>query len=75
MNMLHGGRFGPEVLSWPPLSSDKEYLYRGLMQSSGYHIVSGLVLFVISNVSLPFLGANKQRAPVGTVVYVRLHFS
>ncbi|KAK0493047.1 DnaJ-domain-containing protein [Armillaria luteobubalina] len=43
-------RFGPDVLTWRQLSTPREYLRQGLMQSSGFHIVSGLVLVFYSSI-------------------------
>lgn len=43
-------RFGPDVLIWQQLSTPREYLRQGLMQSSGFHIVSGLVLVFYSSI-------------------------
>ncbi|KAF5357335.1 hypothetical protein D9758_005940 [Tetrapyrgos nigripes] len=43
-------RFGPGVLQWTQLSTPRDYIRHGLLQSSGYHIVSGLALFVISGI-------------------------
>ncbi|KAK0459377.1 DnaJ-domain-containing protein [Desarmillaria tabescens] len=43
-------RFGPDVLLWQQLSTPREYLRQGLVQSSGFHIVSGLVLVFYSSI-------------------------
>ncbi|THV06153.1 hypothetical protein K435DRAFT_645671, partial [Dendrothele bispora CBS 962.96] len=43
-------RFGPSVLQWSQLSTPKDYMRQGLLQSSGYHIVSGFALFLISGI-------------------------
>ncbi|KAK7036528.1 hypothetical protein VNI00_011725 [Paramarasmius palmivorus] len=46
-------RFGPDVLQWTKLSTTREYMRQGLMQSSGYHIFTGISLGVISNIGRP----------------------
>ncbi|KAJ8093119.1 hypothetical protein PM082_020604 [Marasmius tenuissimus] len=46
-------RFGPEVIQWTKLSTPREYMRQGLMQSSGYHIFSGITLAVISSIGRP----------------------
>ncbi|KIY65593.1 hypothetical protein CYLTODRAFT_492196 [Cylindrobasidium torrendii FP15055 ss-10] len=43
-------RFGEDAMRWEGLSTRSEYLHRGLMQSSGFHIVSFLILLVMSAV-------------------------
>lgn len=42
-----GLRFGSDVLTWTSCTTQREYMRHGLMQSSGYHIVTfaGLVGF------------------------------
>ncbi|KAF4563094.1 hypothetical protein EYR40_007184 [Pleurotus pulmonarius] len=37
-------RFGPDVLKWDNLSTEREYLRHGLIYNSGYHIVTFLGL-------------------------------
>ncbi|KAF9494184.1 hypothetical protein BDN71DRAFT_1449298 [Pleurotus eryngii] len=37
-------RFGPDVLKWENLSTEREYLRHGLIYNSGYHIVTFLGL-------------------------------
>ncbi|KAL0580420.1 hypothetical protein V5O48_001573 [Marasmius crinis-equi] len=46
-------RFGPDVIHWSKLSTPREYMRKGLMQSSGYHIFSGVILAVISSIGRP----------------------
>lgn len=46
-------RFGPDVLSWAQCTTTSEYLRHGLMQSSGYHIVTGVGLLFFSAVGKP----------------------
>ncbi|ESK97228.1 membrane associated [Moniliophthora roreri MCA 2997] len=46
-------RFGPDVLQWTKLSTTREYMRHGLLQSSGYHIFSGISLAVISSIGRP----------------------
>ncbi|KAF9268474.1 hypothetical protein L218DRAFT_799793, partial [Marasmius fiardii PR-910] len=45
-------RFGSDVLQWK-FSTPREYMRQGLMQSSGYHIFSGISLAVISSIGRP----------------------
>ena len=44
-------RFGPEITTWTNCKTYREFLRYGLIQSAGYHIVTGLGLFVWSTVS------------------------
>jgi len=46
-------RFGPDVLSWKDCTTTREYLHHGLMQSSGYHIVTGACLLLFSAIGQP----------------------
>ncbi|KAJ3569469.1 hypothetical protein NP233_g5023 [Leucocoprinus birnbaumii] len=46
-------RFGPSVLSWKSCSTQREYLYHGILQSSGYHIVTGAALLFWSTIGKP----------------------
>ncbi|KAF5383407.1 hypothetical protein D9757_006164 [Collybiopsis confluens] len=41
-------RFGPDVLQWTQLSTPREYVRHGLLQSAGYHIVTAVGLLVFS---------------------------
>ncbi|KAE9408707.1 hypothetical protein BT96DRAFT_849361 [Gymnopus androsaceus JB14] len=43
-------RFGPDVLQWSKLSTTREYLRHGLLQSVGYHIATAVGLLVFSAV-------------------------
>ena len=44
-------RFGPEIADWSNCKTQREFLRHGLIQSAGYHIVTGLGLFIWSTVS------------------------
>lgn len=44
-------RFGPEVATWTGCKTHREFLRYGLIQSAGYHIVTGIGLFIWSTVS------------------------
>ena len=44
-------RFGPEIASWTNCKTQREFLRQGLIQSAGYHIVTGVGLFIWSTVS------------------------
>jgi hypothetical protein len=46
-------RFGPDVLTWTQCTTTREYLRHGLMQSSGYHIVTGAGLLFFSAIGKP----------------------
>jgi len=46
-------RFGPDVLQWKECSTMKEYLRRGLLSSSAYHIVTGAGLVLFSVIGKP----------------------
>ncbi|KAF9073532.1 hypothetical protein BDP27DRAFT_1318437 [Rhodocollybia butyracea] len=46
-------RFGPDVLEWSHLSTPREYLHHGLLQSSGYQLVTAVVLFLFSAIGRP----------------------
>lgn len=41
-------RFGPESLQWKECATPREFLHHGLVQSLGFHIVSGLALLFFS---------------------------
>jgi hypothetical protein len=43
-------RFGPDVLGWSQLTTTREYLRQGLLQSAGYHIATAIGLLVFSAV-------------------------
>ena len=44
-------RFGPEIVSWTGCKTYREFLRYGLIQSAGFHIVTGVGLFIWSTVS------------------------
>ncbi|KAH9919067.1 DnaJ-domain-containing protein [Amylocystis lapponica] len=44
-------RFGPDALDWKQCTTLREYIRHGLMQSSGFHIVSVCVLLLWSAIS------------------------
>ncbi|KAG6335824.1 hypothetical protein ID866_3260 [Astraeus odoratus] len=46
-------RFGPDVLRWKECSTMKEYLRRGLLNSSAYHVVTGAGLVLFSVIGRP----------------------
>lgn len=46
-------RFGASVLTWTQCTTMREYLRHGLMQSSGYHIVTGAGLLFFSAIGKP----------------------
>ncbi|EPQ55281.1 chaperone J-domain-containing protein [Gloeophyllum trabeum ATCC 11539] len=46
-------RFGPEALTWSHCATVREYLRHGLMQASGFYIVSGVFLLFLSAVGKP----------------------
>ncbi|KAI5123794.1 hypothetical protein M0805_009089 [Coniferiporia weirii] len=46
-------RFGPDALNWRDCSSPREFIWRGLMQSSGFYIVTGFILISMSVVAKP----------------------
>lgn len=43
-------RFGSEVVTWTNCKTKREFLKHGLIQSAGYHITTGLGLFIWSTV-------------------------
>jgi len=43
-------RFGPDIVSWNHCTTLRDYLRQGLIQSSGYHIVTGCVLVIWSGI-------------------------
>ena len=44
-------RFGPEITSWTNCKTQREFLRHGLIQSAGYHIVTGVGLFIWSMIA------------------------
>ncbi|TFK50861.1 DnaJ-domain-containing protein [Heliocybe sulcata] len=46
-------RFGPDALAWSHCTAVREYLRHGLMQASGFHIVSAVVLLFLSAIGKP----------------------
>ncbi|KZT22476.1 DnaJ-domain-containing protein [Neolentinus lepideus HHB14362 ss-1] len=46
-------RFGPDALTWSHCTTVREYLRHGLMQASGFHIVSSVVLLFLSAIGKP----------------------
>jgi len=53
VHIFFGGRFGPDVLTWTQCTTAREYMQRGLLKSSGYHIVTGLALLFWSAIGQP----------------------
>jgi hypothetical protein len=53
INLMNGYRFGADVLTWTQCTTTREYLRYGLMQSSGYHIVTGAGLLFFSAIGKP----------------------
>ncbi|KAF7782826.1 hypothetical protein Agabi119p4_2202 [Agaricus bisporus var. burnettii] len=43
-------RFGPDVLTWKTCRTQRDFLYHGILQSSGYHIVTFVVLIFWSTI-------------------------
>jgi len=46
-------RFGPDVLLWTDCVTTRDYFRRGLLSSSGYHIVSAVILVLLSAIGKP----------------------
>jgi len=46
-------RFGPDVLKWKECATMREYLRRGLLTSSFYHIMAGAGLILFSIIGRP----------------------
>ena len=46
-------RFGPDVLRWQHCSTAREYFRYGLVQSTGFYIISACVLVLYSNLGKP----------------------
>ncbi|KAG0708700.1 DnaJ-domain-containing protein [Suillus ampliporus] len=46
-------RFGPDVLTWKECTTMREYLRRGLLSSSLYHIMTGAGLILFSAIGKP----------------------
>jgi len=44
-------RFGPEIVTWTSCKTQRDFLRYGLIQSAGYHIVTGVGLFIWSTIS------------------------
>ena len=44
-------RFGPDTATWTNCKTQREFLRFGLIQSAGYHIVTGVGLFIWSAIS------------------------
>ena len=44
-------RFGPEISTWTNCKTQREFLRYGFIQSAGYHIVTGVGLFIWSTIS------------------------
>ncbi|KAF9649502.1 hypothetical protein BDM02DRAFT_3186261 [Thelephora ganbajun] len=44
-------RFGPEIATWTNCKTRRDFLKHGLIQSAGYHIVTGVGLFIWSTIS------------------------
>src|ERR1700734_19876 len=61
-------RFGPDVLTWTQCTTTREYLRHGLMQSSGYHIVTGAGLLFFSAIGKPSPVAFLSPSPNTTKI-------
>lgn len=48
---LIGCRFGPEIATWTNCNTQRDFLKHGMTQSAGYHIVTGVGLFIWSTMS------------------------
>ncbi|KDQ56381.1 hypothetical protein JAAARDRAFT_132411 [Jaapia argillacea MUCL 33604] len=46
-------RFGPDALNWTHCTNVREYLRYGLMQASGYHIVTAVTLLFFTTIGKP----------------------
>ncbi|KAF9442048.1 DnaJ-domain-containing protein [Macrolepiota fuliginosa MF-IS2] len=46
-------RFGPTVLSWRTCTTQRDFLHQGILQASGYHIVTGAALLFWSTIGKP----------------------
>ncbi|KAH7911375.1 DnaJ-domain-containing protein [Hygrophoropsis aurantiaca] len=46
-------RFGPDALKWTDCTTTREFLRRGLLNSSVYHAVTGVVLVLFSRLGRP----------------------
>ena len=44
-------RFGPDTATWTNCKTQRDFLRQGLIQSTGYHIVTGVGLFIWSTIS------------------------
>lgn len=44
-------RFGPDIDTWTNCKTQRDFLRHGLIQSAGYHIVTGIGLFIWSTIS------------------------
>lgn len=44
-------RFGPDTATWTNCKTQRDFLKQGLIQSTGYHIVTGVGLFIWSTIS------------------------
>lgn len=63
-------RFGPDVLKWKECTTMHEYLRRGLLTSSFYHIVTGAALVLFSVV-----GRSNPIAAVSTKAFLCFYFN
>ncbi|KAI0795139.1 hypothetical protein C8Q75DRAFT_712352 [Abortiporus biennis] len=53
-------RFGPDALKWTRCTTTREYIRQGLSQSSGFHIVTLIVLILYTAIGGPSLVAFWQ---------------
>ena len=44
-------RFGPDIAAWTNCETQRDFLRHGLMQSAGFHIITGVGLFIWSTIS------------------------
>ena len=53
-------RFGPDTATWTNCKTQREFLRYGLIQSAGYHIVTGVGLFIWSMISPRTINLDRK---------------
>ena len=66
-------RFGPEIATWTNCKTQRDFLRHGLIQSTGYHIVTGIGLFIWSTASPSTVNFVRTLSP--HVISHQLHVS
>lgn len=67
-------RFGPEVLQWRNMKTIRDYVFRGVQQTTGYYAVSGLVLILLGMLGYLRHGMFWRYFAMAALYIIELYF-